>query len=269
VPDIELVVTDLDGTLWPGGSERPHASTLAAWSELDRRGIPVLVASGRRMARVRSSLAALGRAPCAVALNGAIGVDLARDDCFHRHSHAPDRAVAVLAAFRAQGLDPCVYVEHPEIDVYVGDSPSTSALHLATFGDRVRRADLDEIVAKVPVLNFSVFGHDAATLGVLATAIGGDAAPRVIASPFGIEHGIDVAAAGLSKWSGVLAYCDRYDVDPSRVLAIGDEVNDIELIANAAIGVAMADAPGEVLDAADHMVAPAADGGWAEILDLV
>ena len=82
---IELVVTDLDGTLWAYGSEGvPHAQTLAAWRELEGRGIPVLVATGRRATTAREPLAALGLAPSAVVLNGALALDLATGYRFHR-----------------------------------------------------------------------------------------------------------------------------------------------------------------------------------------
>ena len=75
---IELVVTDLDGTLWAYGSEGvPHERTLAAWAELDRRGVPVLVATGRRATTAREPLAEYGLAPSAVVLNGALALDLA------------------------------------------------------------------------------------------------------------------------------------------------------------------------------------------------
>jgi hydroxymethylpyrimidine pyrophosphatase-like HAD family hydrolase len=270
VPDIELVVTDLDGTLWPGGDdERPHHATLEAWRELDRRGVTVVVATGRRVSGARRALGAIGRAPCAVALNGAIGVDLSDRSCFHRHHHSVDGATAVLAAFRAHGLDPCVYVEDPDVDVFVSDAPSTSAIHLQTLAGRARRADLDEIVATVPVLSFSVFGHPTALLDQVAGAVAHTAKACVITSPFGAEYGIDVAAPGLSKWSGVVAYCDAFGVDPARVLAIGDEVNDVELVANASIGVAMADGHPDAIAAADHVVPPTAEGGWAAILDLL
>jgi hydroxymethylpyrimidine pyrophosphatase-like HAD family hydrolase len=47
----------------------------------------------------------------------------------------------------------------------------------------------------------------------------------------GLDAALAVAPAGLSKWSGVLVYCERHGVDATRVLAIGDQVNDIELIA--------------------------------------
>jgi hydroxymethylpyrimidine pyrophosphatase-like HAD family hydrolase len=44
---VELVVTDLDGTLSDAG-ERVHPKTIRAVLALGRAGIPVLVATGRR-----------------------------------------------------------------------------------------------------------------------------------------------------------------------------------------------------------------------------
>ena len=67
----------------------------------------------------------------------------------------------------------------------------------------------------------------------------------------------------------MLVYCERHGIDPSRVLAIGDEVNDVELLTHATVGLAMADGHPDAIDAADHIVPPTDDGGWATILDFV
>jgi hydroxymethylpyrimidine pyrophosphatase-like HAD family hydrolase len=267
---IELVVTDLDGTLWGYDSiEQPHDTTLAAWHELERRGIPVLVATGRRATSTREPLAALGLTPSAVVLNGALAIDLWDGTCYHRRHHDVDAAKVVLAAFHAHDLSPCLYVEHPDYDVYVGTSPSTSSEHLAAIGARVCEADLDEIVAGTPVLSFGVFGHDASRLAPVAAALAAHAEARVIADTWSDASGMTVNPVGLSKWVGVLAACERHAIDPGRVLAIGDETNDIELLTAAAIGVAVADAHPGAIAAADHVVGPAAEGGWAQVLDLV
>ena len=110
---VDLVVTDLDGTLWFGHEETHPASRSPTWRELERRGIPVLVATGRRVTSTRNPLARLGFAPPAVMLNGAIAIDLATGERFHSHQYTADDASRVLAAFRAVGVEPCVYVDHP------------------------------------------------------------------------------------------------------------------------------------------------------------
>jgi soluble P-type ATPase len=58
------------------------------------------------------------------------------------------------------------------------------------------------------------------------------------------------------------------NVDPARVLAVGDAANDVELLTGAAVACAMGDAPPEVLALADHVLPSAAVGGWAAIADI-
>jgi hydroxymethylpyrimidine pyrophosphatase-like HAD family hydrolase len=264
---IELVVTDLDGSLWV--REQIHPDALAAWSELEARGIPVIVATGRRLTTTREPLARCGLTPPAVVLNGALALDLATDERFHRHHYDATVAARVLDAFRAAGLDPCVYVEHDAIEVYVGARPSTNPGHLASFGARAVTADLDEIVATQPVLGFGVIGHPIEPLLHVVGTIGDRAETHLSGDSRWGGDTLTVAPPGLSKWAGVLAYCELAGIDSTRVLAIGDGPNDRELLTHAAIAVVPEDAFPEALPLADHVVPAPEAGGWAHILDLV
>lgn len=265
---VDLVVTDLDGTLW-FGHEETHPATVAAWRELERRGIPVLVATGRRVTSTRTPLARLGLAPPAVMLNGAIAMDLRTEERFHSWQYDPRDAGTILAAFRAAGIEPCIYVDHSHVDVFVGERPSTHPDHLTGLGTTAQRADLESIVNSVPVLMFGVMGHAEEPLHELAQAMASTAQAHMAASDQFGGYSFTVTPAGLSKWTGVTAYCTRVGLDSERVLAIGDGPNDRELLAGAAIAVAPADAHPAVVRDADHVVASPRDGGWAEILDLV
>jgi Cof subfamily protein (haloacid dehalogenase superfamily) len=263
---VDVVVTDLDGTLW-SGHEVVHPSTLEAWGELERRGIPVLVATGRRVGSARSGLARHGLAPMATVLNGALGVDLATDERFHRRVYEPDAAVAVLEAFRAEGVEPCVYVEHPDVEVYLDPAPSSHPGHLETL-TTAQQADLAEVVATTPILMFAVMGHPPAPLDRIAAALDGIAERHVNVDQWG-DHSCTITPLGISKWDGVEVCCERLGVDSTRVLALGDGPNDVELLASAAIAVVPIDADERTLAVADHVVPSAQDGGWARVLDLV
>lgn len=46
----------------------------------------------------------------------------------------------------------------------------------------------------------------------------------------------DALPPGVNKWQGILAICDYFGADPSRVVAFGNDVNDIEMICNAGQG---------------------------------
>jgi hypothetical protein len=265
---VDLVVTDLDGTLW-FGHEETHPATLTAWRELERRRIPVLVATGRRVASTRGPLAHLGFAPPAVMMNGALAIDLRTDERFHRHQYTTEDAIRILAAFRAVGLEPCVYVDHPGVDVFVGERPSTHPQHLKGLGASAQQADLETIVGTVPVLMFGIMGHDPEPLTEFRRALAGAAESHVAGTDMYGGHSCTATPIGLSKWTGVEAFCARAGLDPTRVLAIGDGPNDCELLAAAAVAVAPADGHEVALRFADHVVGSPRDGGWAEILDLI
>jgi Cof subfamily protein (haloacid dehalogenase superfamily) len=268
VPSIELVVTDLDGTFWDRADDIPPAH-VAAWHELERRGVHVIVATGRRATSTRDPLARVGIAPHAIVLNGALAIDFGTGATFHRHHFDPADAQRVLAAFRAAGLDPNVYVEDPDLDVYVSGTPSTHPGHLASFGARAVAADLDEIVATERVLSFSVIGRPFADLAPVAAALDAGVERHLMLDPNYEDHTIDVVPLGISKWAGVLAYCGLAGLDPDRALAAGDGPNDRELLESARIAVVPATGYPEILALADHVIPPPAEGGWAEILDLV
>ncbi len=53
------------------------------------------------------------------------------------------------------------------------------------------------------------------------------------------------------------------------MLAIGDADNDLELLEGASLALAVADGTPAVLARADRVLAPASEGGWAEIVGLV
>jgi hydroxymethylpyrimidine pyrophosphatase-like HAD family hydrolase len=265
---IDLVVTDLDGTLWDL-PETVHPRTLAAVAELERRGVPLLVATGRRVASTRDALAELGLAPPAVVLNGAVALDLATDERFHRHAFHADDAARVLEVFLAAGVEPCVYVEHHEVDVFVSGAPSTHPGHLASFGHWVRTGDLAAVAAEHPVLAFGVLGLPWDVLGPLAEVVAEVASPHLSQERRYGGATITVAPPELSKWVGVEAYCARAGLDPSRVLALGDGPNDLELLDGAAVALVPEDGHAEALARADHVIGEAVDGGWAEVLDLL
>jgi hydroxymethylpyrimidine pyrophosphatase-like HAD family hydrolase len=269
--DIELVVTDLDGTLWHTDDD-VHAETRAALDRLAVSGPPVLVATGRRVTSARLPLARIGWQPPAVVLNGALGLDLATGERFHRAPFAATDAVAVLDGWRSVGVDPCVYVDDPSVEVVLGPRPGTHPGHVHALGASAVQGDLDEVVRTMPVLAFSVIGVEHTVAVAVGDAIGTSGGGQAF-----LDRALDyaglatvmVAPQGLSKWDGVLSFCRTRGIDPTRVLAIGDGPNDLELLSRAAVSVAPRNGHTSVVDRAHHLVPPPAEGGWAHLLDLV
>jgi hydroxymethylpyrimidine pyrophosphatase-like HAD family hydrolase len=265
---IELVVTDLDGTLWELETA-VHDRTRAAILHLLDQSTPLLVATGRRVGSTREPLAAIGLAPPAVVLNGALGLDLASGDRFHRGGFGPDEAAAVLEAHLAHGIEPCIYVDHDDHPVWVSPNPSTHPDHIAGFGDDVSSGELRAIVETEDVLAFSVLGIDERSANLLGRDLAAIATPHVDRDRQYGGHSVTVAPLAQSKWDGVAAFCALHDLDPNAVMAIGDGPNDAELLENAAVAVVPDDAHPDARRHADHVVGSARDGGWADILHLL
>ena len=266
MPPIELVVTDLDRTLW--AEERIHDRTLEALGELERRGVPVLVATGRRRRSTEEGLARSGLRMPAVVLDGAMGRD--RDGrAFHDVTYTPEQAERILAAFRSAGLEPAVYVDEPGVEVVVGEHVSTHPAHLDFIGEALRRGDLERVVCELPVYSFAVLGAERGAVEATAAAVGMDGIPWVSEGTLLPGTHISVRPPGVSKWAGVLAWCADQGFDPAHVLAVGDGENDLELLEAARVACVVSDGCEAALALADHVIEPAEDGGWHAILELL
>jgi hydroxymethylpyrimidine pyrophosphatase-like HAD family hydrolase len=276
MPGVDLVVTDLDGTFWHTDDHLPEV-VQAAVAELDRRGVPLLVATGRRLASTRGPLARFGLAPPAIMLNGAIGIDLATDRRFHLAPFEVAEALAVYDGFRSVGLSPVTYVDHPAYDVLLSHEPDTNPGHVEALGTTAGRfaaggaGTADELraeVARWPVLGYSMIGVPFEPCEAAAAALDGTAEVHLDrAIDFPGMASLTVAPRGQSKWDGVVAFCRDRGLDPGRVLAVADGPNDIELLTNAAIRLVPAVAHEAALELADQVIPAASEGGWAEVLD--
>jgi hydroxymethylpyrimidine pyrophosphatase-like HAD family hydrolase len=267
MPAVDLVVTDLDGTLWHT-DDHVAPTVVAAFAELQRRGLAVLVATGRRTTSTRVPLARVGLVPPAVVLNGALGLDLATGDRFHRAPFPPTQAAAALAAFASVGLDPVVYVDHTRWDVFLSSAPSTHPGHVDSLGDTAGVDDLSRVAAEEAVLGFSMIGVPHGDAVAASEALGDLVEVHVDRSlDYPGYASLTAAPKGQSKWDGVIAFCAARGLDAARVLALADGPNDIELLTHAAVRLVPAVAHPAALDLADHVIPAAADGGWAAVLD--
>jgi len=77
---------------------------------------------------------------------------------------------------------------------------------------------------------------------------------------------LDIAAAGVTKASALEHLRDRLSIAAHRTVAVGDGRNDIEMLTWAGRGVAMGQAPVEVIAAADEVTKSVYDDGAAHVL---
>ncbi len=267
---IRLVATDLDGTFW-GSDLRPPQSHVTAAADLIAAGVTVLAATSRRPRVAGGRLAEAGLVLPAVLIDGALGVDFRSGERFHQACFDPEVAVGTLATFRAHGLDPCIYVEHPEIDIVVSDAPSTCPDHLTYVAPVTAVGDLEVTAATQDVYAFSVLGLSNERLREVVDALAlvdGSAAVLYPEPEYG-QFGLIVSPPGVSKWTGVHTYCRQHDIGPEEVLAVGDGLNDLTMLRQAGMAVAVRGGAPEAIAASEHLIDPPEAHGWARVVDLV
>jgi hydroxymethylpyrimidine pyrophosphatase-like HAD family hydrolase len=270
VPEIDLVVTDLDGTLWDVDGHI-HERTIGAIGAIQAAGIIVLAATARRAASTWQLMEANGIALDAVVLDGALGREFGDRSGFHRAGFGPDEAAATLEVLRVLGIEPCINLDRVDRDVVMGERPSTHPAHREWLSPWVLDAEPAEAVRTLPVLSFSLAGGDAERTRFVASEV---ARRLPVAATANKDEqyggcGLSVRPLGVDKWTGVEAYCAFRGFDPARVLAVGDGANDAELLAGASVACSIAGGAPATVALADHVLARPAEGGWAAIADLL
>ena len=265
---IKAVVSDLDGTFW-WGQQQLHATTLPAVAGLRARGVDVLFATGRRFASAQRGLAPLGLAGPAVLMSGAVGADLASGEEWLRQAFAAEHGVTVLEAFRAESLEPVVYVCDAEVDALAADGCATNPLHLATLGGDGPKDPLPLSTAG-RVVGFGICGID--PRHAPATARITNAIAEVAQAWEGPDHvmggwSLMVGPPRVSKVDGIRTWCGQRGVAAGEVLAVGDGSNDVEMLDWAGTSVAVTGGAAAA-HGTDHVIAMPQDGGWATLLDL-
>ncbi|WP_210469610.1 Cof-type HAD-IIB family hydrolase [Sporosarcina sp. 6E9] len=89
---------------------------------------------------------------------------------------------------------------------------------------------------------------------------------RIWDSPFG--HVIEVFRSGLSKAAGLSHVAKWMDIPKERIIAFGDENNDLEMIEFAGVGVAMSNGIDELKSIADEVTSKSNnEDGISQVLD--
>ena len=241
---IRLIASDLDGTLLRSDGTI-SARTRDAIRAAEDRGIAFAFVTARPPRYIEGLAEAAGVTGMAVCSNGAILYDIARRAVLHHERLAPELARELTAALREALPEIAFAVEHgdslgyePRFPVFPEDAePRVDHIHAFLDGDLVK------LLLHHPE-------HEAEVLGTLACDAVGERA-QVIHS--GGPRIIEIAAAGVSKATGLARLCDELKIDGSEVIAFGDMPNDLPMLHFAGHAVAVANAHPEVLAAADEV----------------
>ena len=267
---IAMVALDIDGTL-VGDDLVIGPDTRAAIRAARQRGIIVTLITGRMVverAPVRAGARPRGadrRLPGgAHPRDAGARARSGRASCSSTRPLSAEVAREVIVWARQHGLDP--HVNHLERFVIRSDDPRAD--EYSTFmGHQPDRED--DLVASIrhPVTKVMCHGEPPLPTEVapLARARFAGLADVTVSHP----HFIEFVAPGVSKGRAVRWLARRLGVELGAVLAIGDQWNDIEMLAEVGHGTAMPTAPAEVQAVARYIAPPLAEEGVARMIEAL
>jgi len=267
---IGLIALDLDGTLI-GDDLVLGERTIAAIRAARERGIAVSIVTGRMTTSALPYARTLGLTDPLVAFQGALVRALPppeRDPRLGRIlAHRPLAAAAareVIAWAKHVGIEP--HVNHLERFVIGADDP--------------RAEDYSSFLgARAEVVPDLVAWLRRPVSKVIAVAAADEPIPESILeegrrrfagrAEVTISHPrfLEFLAPGVSKLVGVRHLARRAGVPLGRVLAVGDQFNDLEMIAGVGHGAAMPTAPEPVRAAARYVASPLEVEGTAQLIE--
>jgi Cof subfamily protein (haloacid dehalogenase superfamily) len=263
---IRLLALDIDGTLVGEDlilRERTHAAVTAAV----HRGIRVSLVTGRMASSALVFARELGLSDPIVAYQGGLIRAMPK-----RHGrlgrllfHRPLPAVVAREAIvwsRAHGLDP--HVNHLERFIIRADDPRAED-YSAFLGSRAE--PVPDLIAAIThaVTKVIAVGDEPGPVSMLVAARRRFEARAHVT----ISHPryLEFVAPGISKGRAVRSLARRAGVPLSQVLAIGDQLNDLEMIASVGHGAAMANAPAAVKAVARYICPPVGEEGAATLIE--
>lgn len=266
---MRLIATDVDGTLIRS-DHTLSTRTRRAFQAARDAGIRVLAISGRQpysIGAIVQGTALMG--PC-VGSNGAVITDLETRQVLWQATVAIDvqrrlvdemtalfptlKAVSVrdggdlyFAEAGYQGLaDPGELETLWPVTQRIGDREEVLA---APSGKLVLRDD----------------HHDPADLLAAARGLGIDGFHATTSgAPF-----LEVGPVGVTKAAALARLCDRWCIDRADVVAFGDNLNDVEMLRFAGLGVAMGNAEPEAVAAADRVTLTNNEDGVAAVIETL
>lgn len=279
----DMIVIDLDGTLL-GHKGRVSIENQRAVHKAREAGIEIVIATGRALIESRGALDAIEHDGLLVAAGGSLLCESRSGRTIHRHAMPHDLVADVTNALLGHGHKVLILKDSHTVG-YDYLAVGTGELDPASqwwFGE------IPAVVRFVDHVHEDEYPHDTVRAGVVASSselapIAQDlqaslgnraflqhwAAVTATEATGSTTHLLEVFNPQVNKWTMISSICQEKGIDPSRVAAIGDGLNDVEIVMGAGLGIAMANADPRVAAVADKVTGHHLEHGVATAIELI
>jgi hydroxymethylpyrimidine pyrophosphatase-like HAD family hydrolase len=268
-----LLAIDIDGTLVNSRNELTPV-TQAALVRAGNAGIRVVLATGRRYGHALPLVEPLGIDVPLVTASGALVKDPNGHRTLYQARFEPNVIEQVTKITDREGFDPvlCADTFCEGFDFYIArqDVRSPELEFYLTLNAKRWRIWPEMIQSPPP----GIFGgFCVGTLeqmngleAVLQRELSGKLHSHVLHPPHYRGFFIEISPAGVTKWSAIQRLAKSWGIEDSEICAVGDDVNDLQMIRAAGLGVAMGNAQPAVKAVADRIAPTHDEDGLAEVV---
>jgi Cof subfamily protein (haloacid dehalogenase superfamily) len=271
VSAVRLFATDLDGTLLRSDgsvSDRTRSALRAATDA----GVVVAFVTGRPPRWLDDVIEITGHIGVAVGANGAVLYDMEREKLLTVHTLEPPLMVELATELRAGFPAVAFAVEYGN-----GFAAEPGYVHDWEINPRTDRRG--NLIAPPPIGDLALItaepgvkllakdrAADADEFLAAATALIGERATITHSSSFGL---LEIAAAGVTKATGLAELARMHGVDREDVLAVGDMPNDVPMLRWAGHSYAVGNGHPSAKAAAAETIGRNDDDAVAELIERV
>jgi len=246
---VKAVFFDIDGTLVSFNTHKVSDSTMQALGELRRKGIKVIIATGRQFEAINNldDLKFDGY----ITLNGGYCF-VNKDEIIYKKHISKDDIKSLVDYVKKVDSFPCFFVtENDSFGNYRNEKTDLIFEQLQFPIPRILPIEkaLNEEVYQV--LSFYDIKEEKKVLSYLPNC------DAVRWSPYFS----DIVPKGSSKQVGIDKIIEYFNIPLEETMAFGDGGNDISMLRHAKIGIAMENAGEEVKQSADYITSAVDDNG--------
>jgi 5-amino-6-(5-phospho-D-ribitylamino)uracil phosphatase len=236
--DIKLVALDMDGTLLNKAGEISQENRRAI-KEAENQGVFVVLSTGRSYATCSDFAKSMELQSYLITVNGS--------EIYDNQGKLVERNIV-----------------DSESILWMWELSQKHGTHFwAISCDNIYRAEMPEKIHDSQWLKFGFDTNDDEVRQIIMDELGSKGNFEISnSSPTNIE----VNAMGVNKAKAIKLVCSLLDITMENVMAVGDSLNDLAMISDAKVGVAMGNAQEIVKEKADWVTATNEEDGVAKAI---
>ena len=263
-----VIALDLDGTLLtPRKTILPES--IEALAQAQQAGVKVIIVTGRHHCAIHPFYQALRLDTPAICCNGTYLYDYHAKKVLASDPLAKDQALRVIEMLDEQAIHGLLYVD----DAMLYQTPTGHVIRTLNWAESLPEHQRPTFI-QVPSLaqaardaesiwKFALSHPDTRALQQFAESVEQELG---LACEWSWHDQVDIAQRGNSKGKRLAQWVESLGLSMSDVLAFGDNYNDLSMLENVGLGVAMANADDAIKARAKRVIGTNLEAGIAETI---